>query len=158
MVKSPGSPIAPRLARAPSDAPSTFNLRPLKKFSEGPDDVSNVLEALARTMRLAPTAVGMGPSDKPNKQNDGGGVMRGKLGIAVTTVVALLLGMFVADRRTRLFGVRTFAITVAGGSLLVALIAVTPAGSRTNVLRSANPFQAEGVVMSLSKHGGGLFQ
>ena len=68
MVKSPGSPIAPRLARAPSDAPSTFNLRPLKKFSEGPDDVSNVLEALARTMRLAPTAVGMEPAtDQTNK-------------------------------------------------------------------------------------------
>jgi len=68
MVKSPGSPIPSHLVLALSYATSTFNLRPLKKFSEGPDDVSNVLEALARTMRLAPTAVGMEPAtDQTNK-------------------------------------------------------------------------------------------
>src|SRR5437773_4064450 len=45
-------------------------------------------------MRLALSAVGMAQR-QTNKQNDGGGIMRGKVGTAVTTGVALLLGMFV---------------------------------------------------------------
>src|SRR5262249_3042437 len=76
------------------DVMSIFNACPLNEFCASIDDRRPASQALARTMRRALSAVGM-TQRQTKSTNDGGGIMRGKVGTAVTAGVALLLGMFV---------------------------------------------------------------
>ena len=90
----------PRFARGRDEAfscsraTSVVKARPRKEFCDSIDDGRTFSQVWHELCDLR-SALSARRSDRQTIKNDGGGIMRGKVGTAVTTGVALMLGMFV---------------------------------------------------------------